>query len=261
MYLGGTIHVLKPSDYPLPVEFEHAYQRSQTLVFETDITAGKDAQSQQTIIQNMLAAPDEVANNVLTPQTYGLLMRTFGKYGMSLSDMRPFKVSMMVLTLSIAEMRRLGISEEGVDHHFYHQAREDDKAIRQLESFEQQVEFLARMGKGNEESFVAMSLRDLDKTGSMIGDMTHSWRNGDMDAMSRLFVNDMKKDYPEIHQQLLVNRNNNWIPGITALFDQPGTEFVLVGVGHMVGESGLLAQLQERGYQVEPLTPPVTTSQ
>ena len=37
LYLGGTIHLLGQSDYPLPAGFEHAYRAAEKIVFETDI--------------------------------------------------------------------------------------------------------------------------------------------------------------------------------------------------------------------------------
>ena len=39
LYIGGTCHVLRESDFPLPEEFQKAYEASATLVFETDIKA------------------------------------------------------------------------------------------------------------------------------------------------------------------------------------------------------------------------------
>ena len=35
-YLGGTCHVLRPADYPLPAEFGRAYNAVQAVVFEAD---------------------------------------------------------------------------------------------------------------------------------------------------------------------------------------------------------------------------------
>jgi len=42
IYLGGTVHLLRPGDYPLPDEFEEAYQASSELYCETDIAAMSD---------------------------------------------------------------------------------------------------------------------------------------------------------------------------------------------------------------------------
>ena len=41
LYLGGTIHMLKKEDYPLPVEFSQAYLKSDKLVFETNLEKTK----------------------------------------------------------------------------------------------------------------------------------------------------------------------------------------------------------------------------
>ena len=253
VYLGGTIHLLKPSDYPLPSEFDLAYQNSDSLILETDIKAAAAPENQQMIVQRMLAGPDEQVEKVLTPHTYSHLMRTFGQYGMSLSSMRQFKVSMMMITLTLVEMQRLGINQSGVDEFYHQQATSDSKPIGTLESFEDQISFLAQMGKGSEETFVAMSLKELAQTETMMEQMVSSWRSGRVDVMSTIFVEDMQKNYPEVYQQLVVDRTNNWIPQIEKLFSQPGTELVLVGVGHMPGESGLIRLLEKRGYKVEPL--------
>ena len=37
LYVGGTLHVLRQSDYPLPVEFDRAYNNADRLYFETDL--------------------------------------------------------------------------------------------------------------------------------------------------------------------------------------------------------------------------------
>ena len=39
IYLGGTLHILSPVDYPLPKQYDVAYQASDLLVFETDLAA------------------------------------------------------------------------------------------------------------------------------------------------------------------------------------------------------------------------------
>jgi hypothetical protein len=37
LYIGGTIHVLTPDDYPLAKEYDLAYQASDKVIFETDM--------------------------------------------------------------------------------------------------------------------------------------------------------------------------------------------------------------------------------
>jgi uncharacterized protein YbaP (TraB family) len=37
LYIGGTIHILTPNDYPLAKEYDLAYKASDKIIFETDM--------------------------------------------------------------------------------------------------------------------------------------------------------------------------------------------------------------------------------
>ena len=39
LYLGGSSHLLRAEDFPLPTEFDMAFDASQEMVFETDINS------------------------------------------------------------------------------------------------------------------------------------------------------------------------------------------------------------------------------
>ena len=53
LYLGGTVHLLRPGDYPLPSEFEEVYQASSELIFETDIGSMNDLSVQAQMLQQL----------------------------------------------------------------------------------------------------------------------------------------------------------------------------------------------------------------
>jgi uncharacterized protein YbaP (TraB family) len=50
LYLQGSIHVLKPENYPLASAIEAAYADSDVLVFETDIKAMSEPETQKKIM-------------------------------------------------------------------------------------------------------------------------------------------------------------------------------------------------------------------
>ena len=64
---------------------------------------------------------------------------------------------------------------------------------------------------------------------------------------------DMKTGYPEVYQQLLLERNLNWLPQLQSMLKNKYIEYVLVGAAHLAGEDGLLALLQQKGFNVEQL--------
>ena len=53
VYLGGTIHMLRSSDYPLPSEYETAYNAADNLYFEIDIDQMNDPAGQLGMLQRL----------------------------------------------------------------------------------------------------------------------------------------------------------------------------------------------------------------
>ncbi|MEX0963187.1 MAG: TraB/GumN family protein [Pseudohongiellaceae bacterium] len=80
-----------------------------------------------------------------------------------------------------------------------------------------------------------------------------AWRSGDSSGLSKLFVQEMKTEAPELYDSLLYQRNLRWVPQIDQMLQDSNTEFVLVGAAHLVGEGGLLDLLAQKGYEIEQL--------
>lgn len=250
VYLGGTIHMLKPGDYPLPSAFDIAYIGSQKVFFETDVGAMNQPEAQTQILAQSMAPPERQLDRVLTPQTYSLLTAAASERGMDIALLSRLRAGIAIITLQTLEFMKLGFTTEGVDHYFYSKALQDRKPVGYLESVQEQVNFLLHMGEDWEDEFVALSLRDLYRTAELMDGMNLAWREGDTQEMATQFLAEMEKDYPRAYRDLLVNRNLAWLPRIEQMFEQPGVEFVLVGAAHMVGEDGLLSLLEKRGYSI-----------
>jgi len=73
-----------------------------------------------------------------------------------------------------------------------------------------------------------------------------------LEGLEKLFVTDMQ-EYPSIYDALLKVRNLNWLGQIKTMLSDADTEYVLVGVAHMVGPDGLIHLLEDAGYRVEQL--------
>jgi len=64
---------------------------------------------------------------------------------------------------------------------------------------------------------------------------------------------ELKTQPPKLYKKLITDRNRNWLPLIDAYQKSPRTEFILVGVGHLVGPDGIVEALKKKGYKVEKL--------
>ena len=83
--------------------------------------------------------------------------------------------------------------------------------------------------------------------------MKAAWRDADSEKLIELGLAPLKKDFPEIYDTLIVNRNNAWMPEIIAMMNTEDIEFILVGALHLVGEDGLLTLLSKQGYTIRML--------
>lgn len=252
VYLGGTIHLLRNSDYPLPAAFEAAYDMADELYFETDLGTINSPSFQQQVMAQLTYQDGRSLSTVLNEEAYTALQSYVNDSGLPIPMpmLESFKPGLLISTLSVLEMQKLGFTPQGVDAYFFTRAIGDGKERGQLESIEEQLAMLSRMGEGYESDYVLYSLADFEQLEGELENIVNHWRLGSTDSLSSDFISPMREQSEVLYQELLVDRNNNWIPQIEAMFNDDDTELVLVGVAHMLGEDGLLAALASRGYEV-----------
>ena len=252
LFIGGTIHLLREKDFPLPAEFDAAYKSSSILVFETDMSQLQTVEFQQKLMSKAMYPGDSTIKDVLSPETLTNLEKECTAIGLPFQQMHKLRPSVLILTIVVMHYQKLGINSPGVDAHFHELAVEDSKEILSFESIDSQIDLMANMGAGNEDEFVAHSLEDLQRVKEELLTLIKSWEEGDTKNNEKE-LKEMKKDYPVIYEDLLVKRNNNWMPQIESFFETQDIEFVLVGNLHLHGKDGILKQLSSKGYTIDQL--------
>lgn len=254
VYLGGTFHMLKPSDYPLPQEFEHIYKKVNWLVFETDISKLDSTEFETKFMKTMSLPSGQILADQLSPQAYSGLIHYAAKNGIDTGHWQRFKPQMVCLMISLQELNKLGLTAQGVEQYLGDKALLDGKTITELETIDEQIHYVATMGQGNETALILQTLEDIKTLPNDLDTMSTAWRLGDVQSLFNTGIQPMVENYPEVYRSLLVERNNNWLPRIEQLIKQPDEKFILVGALHLIGEDGLLQQLAQRGYQVQPFS-------
>jgi uncharacterized protein len=253
LYLGGTCHLLRASDFPLPPEFEKAYRASDVVVFETDLAKLQDASMQQKLMSSAMYHDGTTIADHLSPKAYQQLKTYCDANGIPLSIFSRFKPGMLMVTLSLLELMKLGVTQEGVDKYFYQLAQKEHKPVDGLETAEQQIEYVMTMADGSEEQFVSYSLEDMKTLKEKYDELSDAWRRGDAARLDRLMIAELKGRQPDLYKRLITNRNRNWLRQIDRYEKEPQTRFILVGVGHLVGENGIIESLKKKGYRIEQL--------
>ncbi len=253
LFLVGTIHLLRASDYPLPAALDEAYRQASQLVFETDIEQTRSPEFSRQMMQAMTLPKGKTLADRVQPDTWKRLQQFAQSRHIPLDRLSGFKPGMVSITLTLLEMQRLGIHAIGVDEYYDDRARADGKTRQGLESVQQQIGFLAEMGHGVEDQMLLQTLDEISQLDRQYSDMIKSWRSGDLQQMNELLVKPMREHFTPLYRQLLVERNQAWLPQIERMLDSAETEMVLVGSAHLVGPDGLLQQLQQAGYRISQL--------
>ncbi len=251
VYIGGTIHVLSKSDYPLPAAFETAYNQSAKLVFETDTRKLQTPEFQAALMSKVVYSDGRNLKTVLNESTYQKLENHLTIRGIPITNFMKLKPGMVALTLTIIELQRLGLMGTGVDEFLSLRALNDQKTIGQLETVDDQLELISSLGDGQENEIIDHTLQETKKLPAMMQIMKAAWRKGDNAALENVILTPFKKDFPEVYGRVVIKRNNAWLPKIETMLQTKEVEFILVGALHLIGEDGVLAKLKDRGYSIQ----------
>ncbi len=252
IYLGGTVHLLRAQDYPLPDEFDLAYNDAEVVTFETDTKVLQDRNIAQKLMLKGMYQDDRTLKTVLADTTYAKLEAAFDEYNLPIAMMQKMKPALAITTLSAMNMQAVGMSAQGVDMYFTNKAIADKKEIQQLESVEVQLEKMTSMGDGDENAFVNYSLNSMDEMQDEMDQLIENWKTGASDKMEEE-ITKMKSAYLDTYTSLMADRNNSWMPKILSYLESGTKAFVLVGSLHLYGPDGLISLLKQQGYKVEKL--------
>jgi len=254
-YLMGSIHLAKPEFYPLDASIYEAYDSADSLVVEVNLSKEEEAAMGMVMMQAGIFMDGRKLSDVLKPET----AETFGSYlderGLPRARFETMKPWMAAMMVSITEMMRLGYKpEHGIDKHFVDRANEGGKPIEQLETAEFQIELLSGFSEELQDAFLRKTIEDSDQIPEMIDSMTSAWKSGEGEPLEEMLL--APSDEPEMQavmKAMIDDRNYAMADKIVAMMEAGTTPFVVVGSGHIVGPTGLVKLLGERGYTLRQL--------
>ncbi|WP_057832864.1 TraB/GumN family protein [Colwellia sp. TT2012] len=256
IFIGGTVHILPPSEFPLPAEFSQAYKQSDSIVLETKLPDANDSEFQLKMMQKMAYGNGKTIGDFISAKTQQKLSQHISALGVDLAMFEHFKPGFLVTMLALLEAQQAQLSGEGVDIFYSKKAIADKKSIAYLESADFQLNMIANMGVGDEDRFIKSNLEQMKDFKAMFLALLKAWRVGDEEQLNQLAIEPMLADAKTL-KTLLTDRNKNWLPQLERMFsgnaNRSETEFVLVGVAHLAGDKSVLALLKAKGYHVEKL--------
>ena len=248
-YLAGSMHALRSVDYPLPSEFNRAFEASTRLAMEVD-PRQMERMMKELVKAGEYRKGDSLKNHV-DPRTYAYLRKLFGLVRVPEEKFARYRPWMLALALESTGMR--GLSDElGVEEFLTKRARANGKQVVGLESAREHADVYAGLSDVQAEAvLLLMFIPNADASRSSEG-VTAAWRRGDADFLWRV-THDSFREYPVFGERILEARNRAWVPKIEGFLASGQTYMVVAGAAHMGGPEGVLALLKARGHQVEQL--------
>ena len=247
-YLGGSLHALRKSDFPLPTAYMTAFNASSRMALEVDAKALKE--STESLLKAGKYRHGDSLKNHVDPRTYAYMRRLFGLMNVPEETFAQFRPWFIVVLLQARSLHH-AFPEEGVDDFFLKRAVKRSMPVVGLESVEEHVSVFS--GLSDRESEILLLVNFIPSaTAGGDDNVTKAWRRGDADLLAARMRRD-SADFPAFNERMLDARNRAWLPKVEKFLASGHTYFVLVGAGHLGGNNGLPALLRAKGYQVEQL--------
>nr|WP_315848499.1 TraB/GumN family protein [uncultured Rhodoferax sp.] len=256
IYLLGSFHMLKASDYPLAPSVNAALADVQQVFFEVAPHEMADSALPARMMQAATRTDGKTLQQAVLPATWRALQRYAAKNQMDVAGLQGLKPWFVGMLLALTESQKLGLNPAlGLDRHLMERAAQAGTPTRGLETADAQIAMLDSLDATLQDAFLQDTLREMGDFKGLFDELHTAWRQGDVAALECTALAEMREQYPVLYQRVNVDRNKAWLPQLDALLRDKARDNVLVVVGalHLVGSDGVVRMLADKGYQVERL--------
>ena len=247
VYLLGSIHVLRESDYPLSPVMLEAYRNAKSVLMEVDLEEISSEQVQAEMLGSAMLPEGKTLPAVLGKERYARADALAREVGVELSMFDQFAPWFAAEAISQLQLTQLGFQPQaGVEMYFMERARNDGKSVAGLETVHDQISLFQNMSLDTQAEYLVSSLEQAHDLPKEVDSMVRAWARGD----TQWFADELQSEFgrdPRLYQSVLVARNRKWLPKIEALLSDDKNYLVIVGTGHLVGQGSVIDLLKKDG--------------
>lgn len=245
-YLYGTIHIICPDDFIISDGLKAAFEAAEQVALELDMDNPEEMQG----IQVAMMAPGGVDyKGQMSEENYNKLDALIkGKMGVGMDMMKGMKpfglLSVMYLTiLDCAQPASYELS-------FVEMAAAQNKELVGLETGASQMAIFDNIPEKEQIEWIVDMMDEKEDSKGEFAKMVSDYKAQDLEALFASMAE--SPEYAKYEDELLNNRNEDWIPKIGKLTKDKST-FIAVGAMHLAGDNGVIELLKEAGYTVTPM--------
>lgn len=243
-YLYGTIHIT--CDATLEKNTLDALDKTSQLYLELDMD---DPGLQTAMMSGMMMTDGKTMSSMASAEDFKMLdafmTEKIGVPAMMVNTVKPFMISSMFLPSLI------DCPMQSVETELMKVTKSQNEEVYGLETVQEQLAVFDAIPYQVQMDELLKSLKDKfadDK--KELAEMYAVYKTKDIDAMQEMTSKSENKITSQYQDELLNNRNANWVPKIESIAREKPT-FFAVGAGHLGGKKGVIALLRKKGYTVE----------
>jgi uncharacterized protein YbaP (TraB family) len=250
LYLFGTIHLLPKGQGWRTPAMDSALAGSDELVLEVANIDDMMAAAQAMAKLGFSPGLPPIAERV--PEGKRAAMRSMiAESGYPEAVFDRLETWAAALSLMGVTFKRLGLDPSlGVEKQIGAPFRASGKTVTGLETVEQQLGYFDTLSEGAQRALLLSVVEDSADTRAQFRKMLEAWASGDLKGIARTFDDETQMS-PELKAALMSRRNAAWADWLAKRMDRPGTAFVAVGAGHLVGEDSVQAMLKKKGIRAK----------
>ena len=261
MYMMGSMHALNDTCYPLPDYITEAYEQSDVLAVECDITEMLSGYSVQLRYASKMTYPEgESITDHLSENTWENLTDYFGYYDIDPEKYENTAAWVIYSSIQTYSLKDTGLTaDKGIDRYLIEKAKEDSKEVYEIESVDSQLKMLMDFP---DELYDHLLSSYNSQTAPLLRDQNielfEAWKTGDVEwieANAETELESADKEHKammeDFYKAMHYDRNAHMASDAEELVKSGKKPFIVVGLAHYLGDKGIIALLEKDGYKVE----------
>jgi uncharacterized protein len=246
-YLFGTFHLMCKEDIFFSPQLKKAIAAADTIYMELDMD---DPSLMLNGLLMMRMKGGKKISNLLDTAAYNKLSLFFrDSVHIPLKVLESIKPYFLIAMLYPKMMPCATAS--GVEEELVKMAKQQGKSIKGLETLAQQSAVFDSIPYELQAKELVKAIDSFGRYRQYFETMLHVYRGQQLNRIETIF-NDNDFGMEGYQDILLDKRNSNWVEQLKRIM-HGSSVFVAVGAGHLPGQAGLIALLQQEGYLLTPL--------
>ena len=251
-YILGTVHIAPPSLIDEIPGLDDA-------IMNCDLAIGEAIESDRNYMDKYLvfAPSDSTLDLLLSPEDYQIVERVVNRRfesnpGVSLDKLRLLKPNVLGYLFDILEVKGLDEVGEPFDNFVLQRAADAGHETTGFETPDAHNQIFFDCPITDQAAWLLKQCKDCDEQDTDDGvELYEAYlRQDSIDLFEETAEDESEEKRLEI---FVYNRNRNWVADLVPMMSTGTSCLVLVGIGHLPGEKGLLQLLRNQGFTVTPV--------